>query len=110
MIATHDLRQNESVTDPVQGLAGDKEVIDPPADVARPGIGRHRPPRILFWQVWMKVSERINITCFHDPINPGSFFGQKAGGVLVCPGMGQVDFLVRRVDITAENDCLALGA
>ena len=44
------------------------------------------------------------------PIDPGPLLGQEAAGILVRPGAGLVDFLVRRVDVAAENDPVARGA
>jgi hypothetical protein len=56
------------------------------------------------------MAEGVNVAGGHNPIHPGSLFGQEAGGLLIRPGASQVNFIVSSIDIAAKYNRPTLGS
>src|SRR3990172_6502548 len=81
---------------------GDEEVIQSPTDIVVAGIHQGGPPGV-FDPLRVKGAVDINQTVGEIGIDPGALLGEKAGGVFVCLGVSQINLLVRRVEITTDD-------
>ena len=109
MIRAKNIIANESLFNPapVYDVFGDKEIIDPPPDIAVAGLEAVGPPRI-FYRVGIKMAEGINLSVFDDPVEPVTLNPQKSRGLFVRLGILKINFIVGGVIITCNNEASTL--
>ncbi len=78
-------------------------VVDAPADVLRPRLAAIRPPGVLLG-TRVHLAERVHpLQLSEHAVEPGALLGQEARVLPVRPPVLQVDFLVRDVDVAAQD-------
>ena len=92
-------------------------VIQPPPDVINVGLPSVAPPGVggvggVGVQVAVDIDQATAVFRGVQQLgHPGALFGQKAAVLLVAAPVLQVDFLVRDVEVAAQDEfALALGA
>lgn len=87
--------------------ARQEEVVDTPTDVVFSSFTPMRPPSIALGP-GMERAEAIQEAGLQEVSDSLSFFVRKAGGVMIGLWAGEVDFLMRGVEIAASYDGLFL--
>jgi hypothetical protein len=77
-------------------------VIDSPAQVSGPRIGSETPPGVFFGRR-IELPEGIDQAGLSPIVHPGSFFGQKAGSVLMSFGVIDIYGLVANIKVSANQ-------
>ena len=74
MVRPKDIIVNESLFNPapVDNIASDEKIIDPPPDIAIAGLEPVGPPRI-FYGIRMKMTEGVDVSVFSDSVEPITF-------------------------------------
>lgn len=85
-----------------------KEVVDSPSQVPFAGGPAEAPPRIALACLRMEVPERVHKARREEAADPVALLEQEARGLFDGPGAGEVNLPVRRVDVAADDDALAL--
>jgi hypothetical protein len=106
MVRAQDVGQDGRRLDPAFEVVGNEEVVDAPADIARPRPALHVPPGIVP-RLGDKDPEGVVIAVGDELGDPLTLDGPEARRVLVFLGPGDVDLRMRRVDIAARDDTLA---
>src|SRR6266850_1533455 len=83
----------------------DEEVIDAPADVPAAHVSHRTPPGIMS-AAFLELPESIHKTRFDERAEPGAFFQCETMVSNIGLGIGQIEFGVRHVEVTAEDDRL----
>jgi len=111
MIGSGDVIINEGIFDPAlfhQILRNDK-IIDPPSDISGSGAEPVGPPGILC-NIRVQISERVHVAVLKNAVHPVPFDPKKAGIILIGLGVFQIDFIVSRIEIAADDHASALEA
>ena len=108
MVRTSDSGVNFGALYARQDGFGHAEVVNAPADGPCPGSAAEAPPGIGVSGVWVQAAEGVCKACLQKGGEPGALLVREAGGEVVCCGASKVDFLVRDVQVAAEDDGLFL--
>src|SRR5438874_5393426 len=103
--AFHGVADEGALQTRAQGRA-DEEVIDAPAHISRARAGHRAPPGVMPATL-LELPEGVEETRLHKPAETGPFFGRETVVLHVGLRIGQINFGVRHVEITAENHRLA---
>lgn len=109
MIGAGDVRKDGSVFHPTEKLAGDAEVVDPPPDVVGACIGAVAPPGVGFSFVRVEMTEGIVIAAVQKLGECGTLLIRESGVLAVSLRSGEIDLVVRDIEVAAENHRLACG-
>src|SRR3990172_2081147 len=89
----------------VAQLLGDEEVVDAPAHVARPRAALQIPPGVVPGLA-REEPEGVQVAVGEQAAHPLALHGQETRSLRVVLRAGQIDLLVRRVDVAAQHDPL----
>jgi hypothetical protein len=106
VIRPEDPLSDEGVFEARKQKGRNEEIIDAPTDVAFAGTGEVRPPRVLFGRIGVKMAEGVDESAVDEFLKTRTLFVGKPGISTITPGIGKVDFLVRHVQIAANDDRL----
>ena len=86
-------------------------VVEPPADVLRPGLPAIRPPGVaIIGCGGIELAIDIAPAAFGKHLaEPGALFGQETGVFLVRFPVFQVEFLVGDIPVAADDDLAPAG-
>ena len=111
MIGSGDVIINEGFFDPAlfHQIPGNDEIIDPPSDISGSGAKPVGPPGILC-DIRVQVPERVHIAVLKNAVHPVPFDPKKAGIILIGLWVFQIDFIVSRIEIAADDHTSPLMA
>ena len=107
MIRAWDGVVDNRVLHPIYQRFRDQEVVDPSADTALAGIEDIRPPGVLD-SIWVEMAINIDKAVIQKFLHPSPLFREKAGIFLVRFWVFQIDWHVRGIEITSNNQRLSL--
>src|SRR5450631_819379 len=105
MIASHDLRMNSHCLDGFAQARGHQEVVDSPTDVAGTRIGEMAPPRIVTVPL-REQPEGVDEPCIDQILKALALFVRKPLLAAIRLWIGKIEFRMRHVEITAQNEGL----
>ena len=108
MVRAHDVHLDKSVPDPIFKSGTDEEIIQAPADVAIAGATFLIPPGVLAW-LKVELTEGINETTGDKAVQKFPLDGHKAGHFNVLFGAGDIDLLVRGIEVAANDHLTSFG-
>ncbi len=74
-------------------IGRDKEVVQPPADVAFASGRMVRPPTVSSLALRIHLPVRVDVASLDHLIQPDALFGQEAGGLLILARPSQIESL-----------------
>ncbi len=104
VVRAHDVGMVFDVDNTVSEFRRDEEIVDAPSNVALPNAWTIGPPCVVTLFFGVALPEDVDISMVEETGDPRSFFRQETGVLLIGLGVGQVDFFVRRIDITTDDD------
>src|SRR3989338_3235559 len=109
VVRAQHVREDAGRADTRAQLLGDEEAVDAPAHVARPRAALQIPPGVVPGLA-REEPEGVHVAVGEQAAHPLALHGQEARTGRVLLRAGQIDLLVRRVDVTADHDSLAAPA
>ena len=91
---------------PLLQLFGDHEIVDAPACVRSAGVSDIAPPAVFAGFIRIEMAEAVDETGAEQLGELAALLVGEAGVFMVGLGVFEVDFLMRDVQIAAENDRL----
>lgn len=91
-----------------QELLRNEEIVDTPANIPFARMGEIIPIRISFALARMEVAKGIHVPILDHFVEPLAFDRKEAGVLLVLLWTRQIDWIVRRIHVSAEHHWLAL--
>lgn len=87
---------------------GDAKVVNPPTHIPLAGTCPVRPPGVGPGRVRVEMTEAVNESGCEHTAKALAFFIRKASIMAVAARIGQIDFLVSHIEVTAKDDGLAM--
>src|SRR5690242_3846041 len=107
MIASHDVSVDLRRLDRLAQSLGDEEVVDSPANVARPRVGEVTPPAVVAVTL-LEEAQRIDEAGIDEVLESLPLLIGKAFLAPVGFGIGEIELRMRDVEIAAESHGLFL--
>ena len=101
------MRQNSRGFDPRHELGRDEKVVDAPSDVARTRPVHVAPPRVVAVALG-EETESVDKAVVDQRLKFRPFLVGETGVFSVVPGIGQIVFGVRDIEVAANDDRLFL--
>ena len=107
VVGTRGLGVNEGALQPGAEGRRRQEIVDAPADVARPRAARDAPPGVMP-RAALELAEGVEKACLDERLEAGAFLRGESVRADVLFGPREVDLLVGDVEVAAEYHRLAL--
>ena len=96
--------ENIGLNDVVFYSFRDAKVIDTPSDITLTRGGTVGPPSIAFGGIGVEVAKAVDKASFDDGVETGSLFVSKARVLSISLRIGEINFGVSDVKVTAKNN------